>query len=272
MSVNNALHRYKFTLSFDKCKDKKILDKWLKSNCKKYVFQLEEGDSGYMHFGGRFSLRKKRRKIELVHIIQQVEELKTIWLAPEVTTNNDDFYDTKEDTRIEGPWSDQDVEIYIPRQCREIVDRLRPWQQQIKDDIGVWDTRTINMIFDPNGNIGKSTFCTYLSATGLARQLPSVNDYKDMLGIVCDLPTSEMYLIDMPRAIKKDKLGGLYSAIESIKNGFAFDLRYQYKEKFFDCPNIWVFSNILPDFTMLSTDRWKIWEVDEGMNLKRLYV
>lgn len=256
--------RYKFTLGKDFCPVKEVLISFLKANCKKWVFQLERGDGGYEHYGGRFSLRKKRRKSELVNqVLNKEEETRTMWVAPEVTTNNDDFYDTKEDTRIEGPWSDEDVVRYIPRQCREIQDTLWQWQRHIKDDVGVWNTRTINMIYDPNGNIGKSTFCTLMAAQGLARQLPPVNDYKDLLGIVCDLPTSNMYLIDMPRSIKKDKLGGFYAGIESIKSGFAFDMRYHYKEKFFDSPNIWVFSNILPDFELLSADRWKIWQVDQ---------
>lgn len=261
--MSTPIMRYKFTLGKEFCPDHKVLITFLKANCKKWIFQLEKGDEGYEHFGGRFSLRKKRRKSELVsQILQKREETSRMWVAPEVTTNNDDFYDTKEDTRIEGPWSDTDKETYIPRQCREIMNNLRPWQQRIIDDVGIWNTRSINMIYDPTGGIGKSTFCTYMSASGLARQLPPVNDYKDLLGIVCGVPTSTMYLIDMPKAIKKDKLGGLYSGIESIKSGFAFDIRYQYKEKFFDCPNIWIFSNILPDLDMLSKDRWRIWEVD----------
>jgi hypothetical protein len=53
----------------------------------------------------------------------------------------------------------------------------------------------------------------------------------------------------------------MWSAVESIKNGFAWDDRYSYREKYFDCPNIWVFSNQCPDMSMLSEDRWKLWEV-----------
>lgn len=260
---NNQLNRYKFTLKHESCPDKEVLIKWMKANCKKWVFQLEKGDTGYVHFQGRFSLMKKRRKSELVHILQQVEELKTTWLSPEVTTNDTDFYETKEDTRIEGPWRDVDKERYIPRQCREIMDKLRPWQKQIQDDCGKWNVRKINLIYDPVGNIGKSTFVGLLGSQGLAQQLPVINDYRDLLAICCDMPTANMYLIDMPRAIKKDKLGGLYSGIESIKSGFAFDTRYRYREKYFDSPNIWVFTNILPAMECLSTDRWIIWQVDE---------
>jgi hypothetical protein len=68
-------------------------------------------------------------------------------------------------------------------------------------------------------------------------------------------------MIDMPRAIKKDKLNGFYSAIESLKDGYAFDDRYKFVEKIFDSPCIWVFTNTYPDTDLLSEDRWKFWHV-----------
>ena len=39
------------------------------------------------------------------------------------------FYQMKEATRIEGPWTDEDKEIYIPRQFRII--KFYPWQQAV---------------------------------------------------------------------------------------------------------------------------------------------
>ena len=45
-----------------------------------------------------------------------------------------------------------------------------------------------------------------MRAHELGRALPPVNDYKDMLTMVCDLPTSNAYFIDMPRALKKDQV------------------------------------------------------------------
>ena len=79
--------------------------------------------------------------------------------------------------------------------------------------------------------------------------------------IICDTPTASAYLIDMPRALKKDKLFGFYSALETLKDGYAYDDRYRFVEKVFDCPNIWVFSNCMPDPDMLSIDRWRIYSV-----------
>lgn len=278
---NNSCTNFRFNLSKELCPLKDDLVNWLEANCKKWIFQLELSDptennpEGYEHWEGRFSLRKKRRKTELIKILGKREYMKTCHVSYETYTNDDDFYVTKEDTRIDGPWANTDKVIYIPRQCREVMNKWRPWQQQIIEDIGKWNTRTINVILDPTGSIGKSTFVGYLNATNQAMQVPPLNDMKDLLGLVCDAPTSKMYLIDMPRALKKDKLGGLYSGIESIKSGFAYDIRYQYKSKNFDCPNIWIFTNTQPDLDMLSPDRWKIWTVnkkDWSLKLKLPYL
>ncbi len=94
-----------------------------------------------------------------------------------------------------------------------------------------------------------------------------MNDAKDILRMVCDTKTAKLYVFDMPRAMKKEKLNGFYSAIESIKDGYAYDDRYSFKEKVFDCPAIWIFSNMPPINEYLSVDRWKVWTISEGHEL-----
>lgn len=218
--------------------------------CKKWCFQLEEGATGYKHYQGRVSLKAKTRSMFGV--------LEPIYWSPTSCSNRDnEFYVTKEETRLDGPWSDRDKVIYIPRQVREI-EKLKPWQQKIVDRIDEWDTRTINVVFCRDGNIGKSTLCSYLRAYELARVLPPLNDMKDIMRMVCDLPTSRCYVFDMPRCMKKEKLFGFYSGVEMLKDGYAYDDRHNFKEKVFDCPNIWIFSNMIPDRTLLSADRWKV--------------
>ena len=251
---------YDFTLKAEDITKDDIIS-WLEKNAKTWCFQLEKGETtGYVHFQGRVSLRKKVRLTGQIKV--QPWENHCSWSVTSNTNSGNCFYVLKDDTRIEGPWTEKDVQVYIPRQIREIR-ALYPWQQSIVDMADVWDTRTINMIYDPLGNIGKSVLVGYMRCHGLARKLPPLNDYKDVMRIICDMPTSRCYLFDMPRAMKKDKLGQLYTAIEEVKSGYAFDDRYSFKEKFFDCPNIWIFANTLPDFAMLSKDRWKIWEVKE---------
>lgn len=246
--------------------EKPLKDLLLKK-CKKHAFQLEKGtETGFIHWQGRVSLHSKKRLKSLrVHFEDSVL-CAAHWSITSAPNKGNVFYTTKEDTRVAGPWLDTDEVIYIPRQIRE-MEALRPFQKSIIDSAEVWDTRTINLLFCPNGNIGKSLLVGYCRAHKIGRALPPINDHKDLMRMVCDLPTSKMYLFDMPRAQNKDRLYGLYGAVETIKDGYAYDDRYHFKEKVFDCPVIWIFTNLLPEMSMLSKDRWKVWRVDEDYEL-----
>lgn len=239
----------------------------LKGIAKSFVFQKEEGDSGYIHYQGRMSLIKKRTKFQLLKLFENPPNYLEPTCNPEFT-KGEAFYQMKIDTRIDGPWTDKDEVIYIPRQVRE-MGQLRPFQQHIVDDADIWNTRTINLIYNQSGNVGKSRLVAYCRAHKIGRALPPVNDCKDLMRMVCDMPTAKLYLFDMPRSMNKERLFQFYSAVESIKDGYAYDDRYHFKEKSFDCPNIWIFSNNLPDFNYLSMDRWKIWEITEDYNLQQ---
>lgn len=251
----NACCVYDFTYHLYE-RDPMDIIKLLKQHCKKFSFQLERGEkTGKKHYQGRFSLKIKKRLTDIPF------KLGHFSITSKANQNND-FYVTKEDTRIEGPWTDKDEVTYIPRQVREI-NNLYPWQQQVIDSIKIWDTRHINVVVCSSGNIGKSTLVSYMRAHKLGTPLPPVNDYKDMLRIVYALAkdSNNCFLIDQPRSQKKDKLFGFYSGIETIKDGYAYDDRFTFKQRVFDCPVIWVFTNIFPEKGMLSEDRWKYWQV-----------
>lgn len=249
----NPVSTYDFTTfdtDIDKCK------RLLNTYCKKWDFQKEAcPTTGEHHLQGRFHLKVKER---LLGAIKKFQNFHLSVTSGENTNNC--YYVTKEDTRVDGPWSSDDKEVYVPRQVRE-VNQLRIWQQQIIDDRNRWDTRTINIIIDNTGNIGKTTLCTYAGVHKYGRKIPFSNDFRDIMRMVMDTPTSKLYLFDIPRALKKDHLYQFFAGIEEIKNGYAYDDRYSFKEKYFDCPNIWIFMNVEPDLTYLSADRWKIWRL-----------
>lgn len=265
--TTNACAVWEFRLS--ECNgSKEEIHEWLKKFTKKYVFQLEQGDTGYKHFQGSFSLVKKRRKPELLKLL--TDQTKFEHLAPltNVSVSGSDFnYFMKADTRIAGPWSDQDIERYVPRQYKDII--LYPWQQDLIEISQVFDTRTINMVYDPSGNIGKTTVASICELFHNGIDLPPVNDMKELIQVACDICMAKdlrdpsPIIMDMPRAMDKSRLFGIYSAIEQIKKGKLYDMRYHYKEWWIDSPCIWVFSNIEPDLSLLSRDRWKIWRVQD---------
>lgn len=247
---------YDFTASAETNTKEAILT-WLNDWTKKWCFQKESGETGFIHFQGRFSLKAKKRLDLLVKV------KKNDWHMSITSTENstNEFYVCKADTRLDGPWKNTDEpDRYIPRQIREIG-HLRPWQQAIVDDAKVWNTRTINIILDMRGNIGKSILKTWIGVYGIGRSLPFMTNYKDVMRMVMDTKKSPLYIIDIPRALAVRDASEFFSGVETIKDGYAFDDRYHFKEEYFDSPNIWMFLNTKPNLDFLSIDRWRLWEV-----------
>jgi hypothetical protein len=241
---------------------------------KKYTYQLEEGkETGYVHYQGRGSLHKKRRFDELKKIATAAG-----WGDCHFTPSSkesqkgDCFYTVKLDTRIDGPWTDKDKQeaAYIPWQYQGLDQTLRPWQQAVWETADVRDARTINLIFDELGNNGKSTIASLMDLHKRGLDLPPMNDAEKLIQSVADILIArqernpKVMFVDMPRAMDKKRLGGMYTAIEQIKKGKVYDTRYAYKEWWFDSPQIWVFTNIEPDLSFLSRDRWKLWTIVDG--------
>jgi len=254
---------YDFTASCEKYTKGEIEDV-LKEHCKKWCFQQETGDGGFQHFQGRFSLKVKKRLCEAVKLMGLNWHLS----ATSSANRDNNFYVTKPE-RTNGPWSDKDEPpAYVPRQIREIQE-LYPWQQAIVDDRNTWNTRTVNLVICHEGNTGKSTLAQWIAVKGLGRMLPMVNDFRDFMRIVMGTKKERLYIIDIPRSLKKDKLYQFMAGIETLKNGYAYDDRYKFKEEHFDAPNVWVFMNIVPELSYLSMDRWRLWQITEDRTLTK---
>lgn len=245
---------------------------FLRMWCKKYCLQLERGEAtGYEHYQGRLSLIKKKRKVELMKLFEGAGVPVPNYLEPTsspVYLKGDNFYVMKEDTRIDGPWTDKDEEKYIPKQFRE--KDLKKWQVKVVEDSKVFNDRLVNVIYDPVGCNGKSFLSSYCSLFLSGITVPPVNDAKELMAVMCDICMGKEerkpnpVFIDMPRSQDQSRLYGVYSAIEQIKNGLLYDLRYKYKEWWIDSPAIWVFMNTMPDLSSLSKDRWIIWEIKDN--------
>lgn len=264
MSKDGQMAVYDFTLAKDEWTHTQVIE-GLEGYVKKYCFQLEKSDTGFVHYQGRISLVKKRYKLEAARMLSHV--FPKMHLT--VTSNEGRkscFYVMKKDTHVSGPWSDTDPKpMYVPRHIRECKE-LRPFQKSILDMAATYKTRVIDVIYCPKGNKGKSILIGKARAAGY-RCLPPVFDYKDIMRMVLCMPTATAYFIDMPRAIKQEKMCGFFAGMETIKDGYAYDDRYTFKEKTFDSPRIFLFTNKLPDKTHLSADRWKIWEISQDFLL-----
>lgn len=242
--------------------------------CKKFTFQLEKGEkTGYEHYQCRVSFFKKKT----------ISSAKTLFLEAGLVFNpkramtpsstnslkGEAFYCMKEDTRLEGPWTDQD-EKPIPKTMTILrMDQkgLLPWQDTLlaevftDDFVPIWDDRHIHVVYDPKGDIGKTAFVEYVHSYRYGCVIPPMPSMEDIVQFAMCRPVSRLYVIDLPRAMEKKDLGSFFAGIEVLKSGQLYDKRYKGTFKWIERPNLIVFTNKLPDTRYLSLDRWRIWSV-----------
>lgn len=260
--------------------DWKLVIKQFKKIAKRYVFQLERGEeNGYLHYQCRISLIKKHRKPELKKLFDIIPFPN--FCEPTVNAvyyTGDVFYVMKDETRVDGPWDERQVEMYIPRHYRNITEEgLYPFQKtiwNILEDDSQFNSRKIDLVYCQSGNKGKSTIAHLARLKLGAIVIPAIiNDAKELVQVACNMCMDRQIrnpsavFIDMPRAVNKDRLYGLYSAIEVIKDGYLYDVRNHFKSWDIDSPHVWVFTNSLPDTSMLSLDRWNIWTINDDLEL-----
>lgn len=243
----------------------------LRQWCKKWTFQLEKcPTTDRLHFQGRCHLFSKKRESEIASQCT----FKAHWTPTcDAVHQGQNFnYVMKADSRIEGPWIDTEYEE-PPVLTRQLVNftqhEKRPWQKQVEEWCGELDDRSIKLIFDEIGNSGKSIMSEYLEYQGLAFEIPPLKDMEDIMQFCMSFKSQKVYLIDMPRAMKKDKLCGFYSGLESLKNGYVYDKRYAAKRRRFDRPQVVVFTNVMPEWSYMSKDRWEPWVMQPDYSLKR---
>lgn len=238
---------------------------------KKWSFQLEKGENtGYVHWQGRISLWKKVRGTQLAKLWEAAGLDIPNYCQPSSRNSvGENFYTTKIATRVDGPWTSKDSEAqYVQKRMANV--ELRGWQQQVVDSVNDTDDRKIDVIIDNTGNNGKSYLALYCHQNKLGISMPPVNDCKELMAtLFCILEERQcrepkMIFMDMPRAMGKDKIGQIYSAMERVKDGICQDLRYKYKEWIFEPPKVWVTTNTPPNMGWLSHDRWRIWTITNG--------
>lgn len=233
------------------------------------TFQLEEGLGGYKHWQGRISTKKQYRENEIHKIGKQENFLYQIhWSITSNANKGNMDYCTKDFTRIKGPWEIKSLNRKMTLQMEWFFKQeLRPWQSQLKKLIEPFDMRSIHLIYDPIGCNGKSLFIEYMEWHDCIYEMPPYRLMDDIFQWVAGIGGRKAFAVDLPRGMKKDKLGDFYSGIEVIKNGVAFDKRYNPTKIRFNRPNIVVFTNELPCLDLMSMDRWVLWTIDLDFEL-----
>lgn len=263
-----------------KNKVEETLEKW----CSYWVYQVERGDSGYVHYQGAFSLKKKRRKVELVKQMKDVEGFAWEYCEPmpkseaEHIRNVDHLLETyaaKFDTRVEGPFSSKPAEFRPWQVLSE--EQLYPWQKQIVATADQRQERTINVLHDTVGCSGKSSVGTFLEFSEKG-YMPITQDQDEIVAECCDYCMDNeirtcTFIFDWPRGMRPTR--ELLTGIEHLKRGKLVDKRHHLKIWWINAPTVWIMCNELPPMKYLSKDRWRVWhinqvtlELEEGPDLR----
>lgn len=205
----------------------------------------EVGDSGYEHLQGRVVFKVGKDDSTVHNLMKGAHWSKTHVRDFEYCKKEGNFYCSWE--KSISKWANIE---------------LRPWQKALVEDLDDQSDRQITVVIDRSGNHGKTWLAKFMVATHRATYCPPMQDAQDFMAFAMAKP-DKAYIFDMPRSESVKQRKGMWSAIEQIKNGYLYDKRYQFRDMWIDPPKILVFTNDEPDMSELSTDRWRVYELED---------
>lgn len=239
---------------------------WMEANCKEWAFQLERcPTTNRLHWQAAACLHKKARPATVKTAMRKAglpnADVRPCSAAG--SRRGATFYVQKEATRVEkwGPYHHGTEVIEIPDDLKEIESGampLRGWQLALyaycADTTMIKDL--IRIIFDPAGGAGKSTIKRWMVWKEIACVIPAMTEAKDILRFVMNQqqmrraakkPYWRSFVFDVPRAMGDEykAMARFWSAMETLKDGSAYDDRYNGKQIQFCPPRIVVFVNTL---------------------------
>lgn len=217
---------------------------------KAYVFQLEKGDEGTPHYQGAVYL--KNAQIMPRHLAKAIhwERCKSWTKAIK--------YCSKDDTRVDGPWT---YNVTLPAKL-DIITELRPWQRVVYNELlQKPNDRKILWLWEPTGNAGKTAMARYICHKFEAIYLNGKGaDAKYAVSVMIGKGKPlDVVVFGYPRSSAEYVN---YGCIEEIKDGIFFNAKYESGMVMYNSPHVIVFSNEAPDYSKMSADRWDVRCID----------
>jgi|GEM_PF-3128421 len=258
------------------------------SNAVDLIFSLMKVSGFWYQFRGSqeivyfFKTEDRKRKGQLVNYCQkilpstqefQVEALSKFAFEKDIAR----FQSNENYKEIDRPVAFRD---YTADDIRIFEDSKNwyPWQKEVYSMIFNSDgtykkphNRWLYSIVDTAGNTGKSSFFKYLffkNPTSVARL--TYGSASQLRSSAVNIGEKKLYIVDLTRAKSvNDKEQDLLSALEDIKNGFVTNAMYgSGKTLMMEPPHILVSSNYALDYSLLSSDRWKVYEITKTKKLR----
>jgi hypothetical protein len=231
-------------------------DKILLSGAIDYAGQKEKGENAekeHIQFAVRFENQIAFVSMQAMFEGAHIEPAKNWCRAKQ--------YCQKKETQVEAG-----IVSVEPPICKDPLagKAYRPLQQEIMDIIKEQpDDRSIHWFYDPEGNAGKTTIAKHICLKN--KDAIYVNGKAGDMKYACMLQLKsndlKTVIIDLTRQIESFVS---YQGMEEIKNGIFFSTKYECGMCLFDNPHVIILANFYPDTRMLSADRWRIHEMEEG--------
>lgn len=139
---------------------------------------------------------------------------------------------------------------------------LRNWQGEVIEELADQNERQVTVIVDQNGNKGKSWLAKHLVAKYRYAYVPAMPSFEDYMFMAMAHENAPGFIFDLPKSADNRIEKAMWMAMETIKNGYLYDKRYEFKEKWIAPPKMLVFTNDLPPKDMLTKDRWRTYTIE----------
>ncbi len=241
-----------FTLNNPKDSDKEDLINYFDQKGQ-YLFQLEKGAKGTLHYQGTFISKNKISFTTLKKLNANIhwEKARNKKACIE--------YCQKDETFEGARYTNIKVRAKIKDPLKDKV--LKPFQQEIINLIKEEpDDRKIYWYWDEEGNMGKTSLAKHICLNYNALYVQGKgNDIKNAVCSFIEKQDLDICIFGFPKSYEEYVS---YDALESIKDGIFFNGKYESKMCLMNSPHIIVFSNFYPNTSKLSEDRWVIKDIN----------
>jgi len=254
--LDNSKYKYCYTLNNYTESDEIDIINWCKKCAIIYIVGREIcPTTGTPHLQGYFRVKDK---IRWTTCMNQCTAFKRA--RPELNTNGND----KANLEYCSKGGIFKTNMRIPKPVQSLKpEELYSWQKNVINIINQpANDRDVRWFWDDDGNTGKSKLCKYILMNYHSHVI-SKGRYSDIINVIFnmeDIDSDSVIVIDIPRNQSNHVS---YDAIESIKNGFVCNTKYETGQKIFNPPHVLIFCNYPPDTSQLSEDRWIITKIDK---------
>lgn len=237
------------TLPQNRITEREILKIFKAINTEKWIIGKEKGKDGYKHWQVRYKLAEART----------TDSQRNTWNSyggHVIRAETDDWsYEAKTNNYL-CSWERSMAFIRHGNLRGAQVTAYHMFKASGKAEKGEAESRKVVIWYNKSGRAGKTYFVKWLLTNHKAVYIPpQMKTALSMIQWAYGYP-SDAYVIDMPKNVKNTE--ELWGAIETIKDGYAYDPRYGNKFRIQRSPRIIVLTNKLPPKTLLSDDRWVI--------------